>query len=114
MRFCKHVRNISLHRYPLGIATVTGTKAFDLGKTALIILEDGRKYVRIPFHTLESKQSENQTSKGYTTQSFFVKDLPKWFNETPDVMYILNCYLKELESFVVEVEKEIEMVSNHD
>lgn len=107
MRFCKHIRNVSLHRYPPGIATVTGG-VFDLGKPEIIFSEKRKRRIRIPLHVSKSHSGKNQTCQGFKTKSFFVKDLPKWFDESPDVMYILNCYLNEIEEFVVNAEKRIE------
>lgn len=106
LRFCKHLRDITLHRHPPGVLTLAGK--FDSGKPEIIFSEKGRRRLRIPLHISKSSSRKNQITHEYKIKSFFIKDLPEAFDENLDVMHLLGYYLNELEEFVVEVEEMIE------
>lgn len=54
-----------------------------------------------------SKEKEKTAQSNQGTVSYSFRELPKWFDEDPDVMHLCKKYLDELEKFVVAVENRV-------
>lgn len=115
VRFFIEMRNISLKEHTPMMATtavVSVTVDAIIGETLDVkkISPDGKtKNVRTASLEIAGDQAEKQqptpTVPRIVTYSF--DELPKWFDENPDVMYLCKKYLDELERFVAEAEDEL-------
>jgi len=99
MRFFTEMRDVAVHkRTPEMRSTskITWATDFNVGNPPPVEIErtkDGREIWRGELPIKSSKVVEYSFS-----------ELPKWFDENPDVMYLCSKYLDELQKFVTEAE----------
>ena len=109
MKFFIEMRNISLKMH----APEMEAHATILIPTRVLIrnhFSGELAQMEIPSHkpTKQSKAKEPDSSISSKVVSYSFLDLPKWFDENLDAIYLCKVYLDELEKFVTEVEKMIE------
>jgi hypothetical protein len=115
VRFLIEMRNISLKEHTPMMATTAAVsysldaiigETLDIKKTS----PDGKtKNIRTASLKIAGDQAEKQQPAPTVPQivGYSFDELPKWFDENPDVMYLCKKYLDELERFVAEAEDEI-------
>lgn len=109
MRLFIEMRNISLkEETPKPITIVADIQRFDLSKAIVEVSPNGKvERIAIPIRQPTKRgKPKNKPGKAGIVSVFY--SLPKWFDETPDVMYLCKAYLDELEKFVTEGESMIE------
>ena len=108
MRLFIEMRNVSLkEETPKPITIVADAQRFDLSKALIKVSPNGKiEQIAIPIRQpTEKGKPENKPAKEGISVFY---SLPKWFDETPDVMYLCKAYLDELEKFATEAESMIE------
>ena len=122
MKFFKEMRNISLKEHTPKMK-LTRTVSF----TADAILVDRVSLKKVsadgtieereipsPEPAKPSKEKEKNAPTSPKTVSYSFHELPRWFDENPNVMYLCERYLEELEKFVTEAENIIRKVLSHE
>lgn len=112
MKFFVGIRNISLKEHTPKMKT-TATVSFgvdavlvDRVSVTKVSPDDTLEQAEIsPYvHKRQNREKEQKTSTSPKVVSYSFHELPKWFDENPDVMRLCKTYLDELEKFVAECE----------
>ena len=99
------MRNISLKEHTPMMVT---TAAVSFSLNAIIGDNPDTKKISTEGDTENMETTSPKASAGWTAPkivSYSFDELPTWFDENPDVMYLCRKYLDELEKLVAEAEK---------
>lgn len=114
MKLFVEMRNISLKEHTPETLTLSASQGgFDTSRAIIEDTANGKDIqIRIPIYGSAEKTPQNQTQLRSSVVYFY--KVPQWFDENPDVMYLCEKYLGELEKFVVEAENLVKGGMNHE
>jgi len=110
MRLFTHMRNISLKEHTPKMRTTVAkslSASFTIANKVSIRKIIGEKTEQVDLvgeSTKQSRKEEQVVTKGSGIVDYSFDELPRWFDENPDVMYLCGKYLDYLEKFVSEAE----------
>jgi len=112
MKFFKQMRNISLKEHTpktkltRAVSFTVDAHLVDRFSVTKISPDGTTEQVEIPPRepVKPSKEKEKIAPPSPKTISYSFHELPEWFDENPDVMYLCKAYLEALEKFVTEAE----------
>lgn len=115
VKFLVEMRNISLKEHTPMMVT---TAAVSFSADAIIGENPDTEKISTEVDAENMRATSPKASAGWTTPkivSYSFDELPKWFDENPDVMYLCRKYLDELERLVAEAENMVGTeVSSHE